>query len=186
MEAKNINLEKRSILRAKKDKEAFEFLYSKYFSRINNFVFHRVKDKHIKDEIVSNTFFKAMENIENFNINGYENNNFSAWLYRIAISEIGNYFRNEKKQKRVKEEINKKPDKGSPMKPDIDFETVREKMRELSEYEINLITLRFFEKLKHSEIAGILQEKTNTIRVQVHRALKKLYKLLEGDNHEKF
>jgi len=58
MDSKEINLEKEAIKKAKQDRESFEFLYSKYFPKINNFVFHRVKDKCIKEEIVSNTFLK--------------------------------------------------------------------------------------------------------------------------------
>ncbi|MBS3742162.1 MAG: sigma-70 family RNA polymerase sigma factor [Candidatus Cloacimonetes bacterium] len=185
METKEINLEKKAIKKAKRDRDAFDFLYRKYFSRINNFVFHRVKDKDVKDEIVSNTFFKAMNKIDTFELEQYQENTFSAWLFRIAISEIGNFFRTEKKHRKVKKAIHHNQHDGKEINRQIDFETVCKKLRNLSEYEQNLITLRFFEKLKHKEIANILQQKTNTIRVQIHRTLKKLHKFLEDNNYDK-
>ena len=40
--------------------------------------------------------------------------------------------------------------------------------------EQNLITLRFFEKLSYKEIADIYNKKEGTIKVQMHRLLKKL------------
>ncbi len=38
MDLENIQLEKEAIRKAKRDKEAFEFLYRKYFPKINNLI----------------------------------------------------------------------------------------------------------------------------------------------------
>jgi len=53
-------------------------------------------------------------------------------------------------------------------------------MQKLSDKDQTIIVLRFFEKLKHQEIAEILQKKEGTVKVRLHRALNRLRENLEG------
>ncbi|MEA2104294.1 MAG: RNA polymerase sigma factor [Candidatus Cloacimonadota bacterium] len=176
-------IEKSAIRKAKSDPRSFDYLYQKYFPRINNFVFHRVKDENIKNEIVSNVFFKAMKKITLFKLKKIRINSFSAWLFRIAINETNDYFRKENREKKIRSQMeNRNP---ISFKYPINFDIIQEKIQQLPFYEQNLISLRFFEKFKHKEIAYILGKKENTIKVQMHRTLQKLRKLLEGEiNYE--
>jgi len=64
---------------------------------------------------------------------------------------------------------------------DLDYDSLKEAIRALPLYEQNLISLRFFEKMKHKEIATVLKQKEVTVKVQVHRTLEKLRDFLQGD-----
>lgn len=170
--------ERKIILKAKKNIKVFDYLYRKYFPKINNFVFHRVNNEAIKNDIVSNIFFKAMKKISVFRLKNSSDSAFSSWLYKIAINEINQYYRNIKREEKIKNNLKNNPQPVSQTDSEIDFDIVKDKMRNLSLYEQNLIALRFFEKMKNKEIAQILGKKENTIKVQMHRTINKLRKLL--------
>ena len=179
MTKSEFQIEKSAIRNAKNDPHSFDYLYQKYFPRINNFIFHRVRDEDIKNEIVSNVFLKAMRKISLFKLKRIETNSFSAWLFRIAINETNDYFRKANRERKIRTRMENR----NPISSEdpISFEIVQKKIQYLSFYEQNLISLRFFEKFKHREIAHILGKKENTIKVQMHRTLQKLKKLIEGD-----
>ena len=63
----------------------------------------------------------------------------------------------------------------------LDFEIVRAELKNLSNLEQNLITLKYFEKLSYKEIAEIYKKSEGALKVQVHRALKKLRTALYGE-----
>ncbi len=172
--------EKKIILKAKKDIKAFDYLYRKYFPKINNFVFHRVNEEAAKNDIVSNVFFKAMKRLPLYRFKNSRNCAFSSWLFKIAVNEINQYYRNEKREGSIRNNLKNNFQPVSKTLPEIDFDIIKEKMRNLSLYEQHLISLRFFEKMKNKEIAQILGKKESTIKVQVHRTINKLRNILRG------
>jgi len=68
---------------------------------------------------------------------------------------------------------------GKPIK--IEYAIVEKYMVELKENEQNLISLRFYEKLSYAEIGEILKKKEGSIKVQMHRLLKKLRERIEKE-----
>jgi RNA polymerase sigma-70 factor, ECF subfamily len=168
----DLDSEREIIKRAKKNIGDFDMLYEMYFPKINNFVYHRVYDDAVKNEIVSNVFFKAMKKLNLFRFLDSKKCTFSSWLYRIAVNEINQYFRDRKRDRTLVDKfINKQPDKGDPV---IDFKIVKQKMTVLSTEEQNLIALKYFEKLKHKEISEIYKISESNVKVRLHRAMKKL------------
>jgi len=167
--------EKDIILKAAKDPSAFEYLYEKYFPAIYKFVIIRVNDRNNAEEIVSTVFFKALKHIGNFR---WRQIPFSAWLYRIAVSEIGNHYRGEKRSRTlgnkvmIEEEI---PD--SPVS-EMSFDFIHEYIKQLPQRDQDIITLRYFDKKSFEDIAVILGKRETTLRVILHRALNKLEKLI--------
>lgn len=171
--------ERERIIKAKKDISEFDYLYSKYFPRINNYIFHRVKDEAVSNEIVSNVFFKAMKKLSYFRFFQSRKSSFSSWLYRIAMNEINQYFRDRKRETVIQKKVNWNYVKGKEI--ELDYEHLQDQLQKLNSNDQNLITLRFFEKLSYNEIAEILQEKEGTIKVRMHRLLKKIRSKIEKE-----
>ena len=167
---------------AKKDLRYFDLLYRKYFPKINNFVYHRVQDDGIKNEIVSNVFFNAMKKISHFRYFESRKSSFSSWLYRIAVNEVNQYYRDRKKEKKMSEILrwNDLPTDSDDDR-DEEFKLIDEALKKFPQEQQNLIVLRFYEKLRYREIAEIMKKKEVTVKVQIHRILKKLKSNLEGD-----
>ena len=167
--------EKDLISNAKKDYQAFEYIYEKYMTQIFQYVMYRVYNREVAEDIVSVVFFKAMKNLHLFK---WRKIPFSAWLYRIAFNEICNYAKKEKKQEKIRQSILKdEPKIYYEMKlgnNDKSFQFVHEYLNKLPVKDRDIITMRFFEKKTFSEIAQITGKNESTLRVNLHRSLKKL------------
>ena len=62
------------------DEAAFTALLKKYEKQIHTFVWKRVRDYHIAEEITQDTFLKAYEKLDTLR----DPDRFSGWLYMIA------------------------------------------------------------------------------------------------------
>ncbi len=174
-----MNTEKDRIIKAKKNLREFDYLYRKYFPKINNFVFHRVTDESVRNEIVSNVFFKAMKRLSLFRFLDSKRCSFSSWLYRIAVNEVNQYYRNRKRDEKIREmhKLNPEPISSN----ELNFEIVRKKIETFNLEEQNLIALRFFEKLSYKDIAEISKKKEGAVKVRIHRILNKLRESLKRE-----
>lgn len=176
--------DKELVEKAKKDINAFDELYKKYFPLINRFIYHKVSEEEVRRDIVSNVFFKAVKNIYKFKY--LYKGAFSGWLYRIAINEVTDYYRKNGRTNKLVQEV--KLNQVSPLSEDIeiDYDNLRKGIKKLNEKEQNVIILRYFEKMSNLEIANILGKKEGAVKVQVHRAMQKLKTImveLEGRNN---
>jgi len=176
--------EREIINQAKKDPQAFDYIYDRYMPQIFQYVMYRVYNREVAEDIVSIVFYKAMKNIKLFE---WRPNKipFSAWLYRIAYNEICNNAKKEKKHDKIlKNHMSEEPEAYYEMTHDEDqksFEFVHEYLQKLSQKDQDIITLRFFEKKSFAEIAQITGKNESTLRVNLHRALKKLESLMPSE-----
>ena len=176
--------ERELIKRAKSDIQAFDKLYRLYYPKINNFVYYRTFNEDIRNEVVSNIFYKAMKNLTRFRFLDSHRSSFSGWLYRIAISEINQYYRDRKRDLKIAYgKHNEVP--AEKLEYPYEFKNVKKCMAQMDDYEQNLIALKYFEKKPYKELTEIFGKKESALKVKVHRTLKKLKKLLEQEkNHE--
>lgn len=169
--------EKEMVKEAKRDVQSFEHLYDKYFLQIFKYIMLRVNDRDIAEEICSNVFYKAMDKIHLFK---WKSIPFSSWLYRIASNEISNYFRKEKKNKKLVDALIVEKDDChyDDYEEYFDFKFIHQYIKKLPEKDQQVIVLRYFEKLSFESISQIMNKKENYVRVILHRALRKLEKII--------
>lgn len=166
------------IVKAKYDTAAFDQLYDRYFLQIYKFVLLRVKDRDTANDVVSDVFYKAMSKISLFK---WRSIPFSSWLYRIAINEISNHFRREKKQQKLIGGLAMEDEQyTSPADADdtVSYDFIHKYIKKLDQRDQDVIILRYFEKKSFQEISEIIGKKEGYIRVILHRALKKLEQTL--------
>ena len=85
--------EKRLVGLAKSgDGEAFAQLYEAYFDRVYRFIFFRVTDGQIAEDLASQVFLKAWQNLHRYHPRGP----FLAWLYAIARNTVIDNYRTRK------------------------------------------------------------------------------------------
>ena len=176
------NLEEEQIKNAKNNPSLFEPLYSKYYKRILGFVYKRMESLEEAREVTANVFTKALINIRKFEYRGFQ---FSSWLHRIALNEIGQFYRDAKKMRvisidsvgvrRIASETHKDSESLSPI--------LANAIQELSEDEVLLIELRFFEGKSFSEMGTILEITENNAKVKTYRVLDKLREIFNKLNN---
>lgn len=76
----------------KGDQEAFAKLYGLYYDRIVSFIYKKISNFEVSEQLTQETFLKAFKNIRK-----YENkvNTFGPWIFRIAKNLTNNYLGRE-------------------------------------------------------------------------------------------
>ena len=85
---------------AKRDLKMFEPLYNKYHEQIFRYVYQKIESEYMAKDITSQIFLKAMNHIHQYQFKGVP---FSSWLYRIAMSEVNQSFKDKKAEEKAKE-----------------------------------------------------------------------------------
>ncbi len=179
-----INLEHEQIKKAQHNVTDFAPLYDSYFLAIFNYVLKRVQDEHRAAEITSDIFAKALFKISTYNFKGLP---FSSWLYRIARNQIIDFYRKDKSNKYLQvseQELNYLAENSvKEINTEMDRENKTKQLvlalGKLSDENIELIELKFFENRSYKEIAAIINTNENNARVKTNRALAKLKDLIK-------
>jgi RNA polymerase sigma-70 factor (ECF subfamily) len=165
---------------AKTNDDAFTALYDFYLPKIYSFIFKRIGQKEITEDIVSATFIKVFTGLKSFKSN--HNNSFCAWVYRIANNNLIDYYRKHGRQividiSRIKEPA----DESQDLQADFEFQAnrvaVAKTMARLPEKDRKIIQLKFFAELDNGEIAKVMGLTPNNIGVLAYRAIKKFQTL---------
>ena len=164
------------VAKAKKDMKYFEVLYRKYYSQIFKFVRKRVANADLVNDITSQVFLKAMLNLQKYKHQGFP---FSSWLYRIALSELGDMFRAETAERALKVEWSNSTDLLNDIDnpgSETDVNQLAAGLNSLSEDSLSMIEMRYFEKRSFREIGEILGIAENNAKVKSFRIVNKLRK----------
>jgi len=169
-----IDQEWEDVKAAQKNAAAFRPLYERYYEQIFRFVYRRTAEEALTADICSQVFLKAMQKIKTYTFRGVP---FSAWLYRIANNEITQHYRHAKKSRVVSiqeiqlEEMTDEID-------NFDYEKQRNNLlnalNNLSESDMQIIELRFFEQHSFKEVGQILNITENNAKTRTYRALEKI------------
>ena len=172
------------IAEARSNPAAFVRLYRSHYDAVFRYCVHRLFERQIAEDVTSDVFLKVVENIHRFKGNEQQ---FRNWLYRIATNAVNNYLRKTARRNRLlkvaREQANSQvADCGESADK---LTLLREAVFVLKPRYQTIITLRFFENLKLTEIAEMLGSSPGTVRSQLSRALAKLRKVLATEFTEK-
>jgi RNA polymerase sigma factor (sigma-70 family) len=158
---------------------ALESLFDSCYDRIYAFCVHRLFCRTAAEDITSQIFLNAAKGFGS--IAGQESETQVRWLYGIATNQCNSYIRQHLRRRKIFEkyqtEYKHQPDE---VEPTPDWTHVYAGIAQLKEIEQTVITLRFFEEMSYDEIAAIIKKRQNSVRVILHRGLKKLRKLLNS------
>lgn len=167
----------RLIARARGDSEAFIRLYRMHYDSVFRYCAHRLFNRAAAEDVTSQVFLKVVEKFASFK---GDEQQFRSWLYRIATNAVNHHLRKVARRNNLLERAC-----GQTNGPAGGCRASSEKLALLREAVLDLrprcqaiITLRFFESLKMTEIAEVLGSSPGTVRSQMARALAKLRKVL--------
>jgi len=176
--------EKLLIEEAKKDPANFCKLYQLYFDKIYNFLLSRCGQVELAEDITSQTFLSAMEKIKQFK---WQNVSFGAWLFRIAINNLNSHYRKNNRIILTEDEnliqIMDIKEQSDSLVTELENKErateLYQAIQKLTDYDQNLISLKYFQYQSYQEIAEILKIPVSTVGVKLHRAINKLKKIIE-------
>lgn len=156
----------------------FSKIYQSYYKKVFDFVYKRINNKEITEDLTSEIFEKIMHSINDFQWQGIT---LSAWIFRISRNHIIDHYRKNNKFKTDKsfEEIanmlvSNAPSLDYMLENSEDEINLYNALRELNTDEQFLIYYKFFEEMSNKEIAQITGISETNIGTKLHRIRKKL------------
>jgi RNA polymerase sigma-70 factor (ECF subfamily) len=131
-------------------------------------------------DITSQVFFKALCNLHKYQFKGLP---FGSWLYRIAKSEIYQWFRDQSKMQTSDfDSLNLSKFFESYQEDDNEENILKLQkcLKSLKQDELKLIALRFYDGLSFRDIGELLNVHENNAKVKCFRSVAKLKKLYFG------
>lgn len=160
------------VAQAKKgDTDSFGKIYDELARPIYNFLFARVRQKQITEDLVQTVFLKAWHNIASYKPS--RKAKFSTWLYQIANYTLIDYWRTKKDTVDI-DAVSNLSDFAKDPKLYEKYDYLLNAMSELpAEYQ-TVLELRFRQDLNVAEVAEIMNKSQVGVRVLQHRAVKAL------------
>ena len=163
--------EKDLIARAKVDRQAFLEIYDAYFQKIYDYAYYRTLSQVEAEEITSQTFLAALENIQRIE---YRNVPIIVWLYKIASNALTDMFRKQGRTVQLQEEQVMTVTYNEPETIALgnsEREQLLECIHALPPLQQQAIILRYIQNLSYKEIAGILEKSEGAVKQLLHRGL---------------
>ena len=165
------------------DEEAFTALVKKYEKQIHTFVWKRVRDYHVAEEITQDTFLRAYEKLGTLR----DPSRFSGWLYMIATRCFLTWLGEKRIPMQSLEAMSNAEIEALFYAQYMAEQTEKlatEQQREVVEYllqklparERTAVVLHYLSEMTCEEIGDFLEVSPNTVKSQLHRARERLKK----------
>ena len=157
------------------DTEAFARLYACYVERITRYVYFRVTDHQLAEDITSRIFIKMLEKLKTYQVGQLP---LIAWLYRMAHNAVIDHYRTKRTLISL-EDVNQaevRQEDGIEEKLDLQVKSqqLRAALQVLTEEQQKVLILKFIDGLSTREIARRLGKQQGAVRGLQMRALQKL------------
>jgi RNA polymerase sigma-70 factor (ECF subfamily) len=170
------------VVLAKTQAAALGRLYELYYDRIFRFCVHRLFNRTTAEDVTSSVFLTVARTIRDFK--GRTEQDFRSWVYTIAANQANAHIRKTMRRKRLMENAAVRwqvDEEDSAQWSSLDWPTLYAAIGELKPEHQTILTLRFFENMDYDEIGRVVDVRPATIRVMLHRTLRRLQEVLRGD-----
>ena len=170
-----LEVERRQILAAQRDREQFAPLYERYVDQIYAYAYGLTRSREQAEDVTAATFAKAMEELPRFEWRGVP---YSAWLYRVA----GNLVARSKRRPgwiELQPQLLAAPgDPADVAEGHARAAEVRAEVAALPTDQRQAVLLRFGGDLRNREIAEIMGRSEGAVKLLTFRALTTLRRRL--------
>ncbi|MDO8626768.1 MAG: RNA polymerase sigma factor [Candidatus Magasanikbacteria bacterium] len=179
----NSSLEQKRLLyrlQIEHDPEAYATLYDLFVKQIYRFVYFKVASREEAEDITSEVFLKAWHYLQE----NKEVKSFSGLLYKIARNAIIDLYRSKSARPEAliidaEFDLASEPDLALGVESKIEHARILGALKKLKQEYQEVLTLRYVDDLGINEIAEIISKNEISVRVTIHRALKRLKEILQ-------
>jgi RNA polymerase sigma factor (sigma-70 family) len=171
------------------DEKALEILINRHNQRITSFIYSKVLDRDVTEDIFQDTFIKVIKTLKKGNYS--EEGKFLPWVMRIAHNLIIDYFRKNKRMPKFEgnEDFNifsvigdeKLNVEKQLIKDQIDTD-LRYLIEELPDDQKEVLLMRIYRDMSFKEISESTGVSINTALGRMRYALINLRKIIEKHN----
>ena len=164
----------------------FEQIYQTYFADVFRYIRRLSNDEHIAEEITADTFFKAIQSIDNFR----GDCDIRVWLCQIAKNNYLSYLKKHRNTQSIEDLAwGFLPDPAEPMETQFarreEAARIQKTLHEIPEPYKEVFMWRVYAELSFKQIGQVFGKSENWACVTYHRARAKIREKLEGTNNEK-
>ena len=168
------------------DESALATLIQRHQSKIFGFIYSKVNDRDLSDDIFQDTFIKVIKTLKSQSYN--EEGKFLPWVMRIAHNLVVDHFRKSKKMPLQRETdeysvFNFMTDNGLNIEGQMISDQVASDLTklldELPEDQKEVLIMRMYQDLSFKEIAELTGVSINTALGRMRYALLNLRKIIE-------
>ena len=164
--------------------EAFGLIYDRYVDTVFRFVYFRVGNRQLAEDLTSDTFLRALKRIGSFTWQGRD---LGAWLVTIARNLVADHFKSGRYRLEVTtgdvldaDREDRGPE-GSPESAVVDHITnvaLLTAVKQLNPEQQECIVLRFLQGMSVAETAQVMGKNEGAIKALQYRAVRTLGRLL--------
>ncbi|WP_211191742.1 ECF subfamily RNA polymerase sigma factor, BldN family [Actinoplanes sp. TBRC 11911] len=164
--------------------EAFGLIYDRYVDTVFRFVYFRVGNRQLAEDLTSDTFLRALKRIGSFTWQGRD---LGAWLVTIARNLVADHFKSGRYRLEVTtgdvldaDREDRGPE-GSPESAVVDHITnvaLLSAVKQLNPEQQECIVLRFLQGFSVAETAQTMGKNEGAIKALQYRAVRALARLL--------
>src|ERR1700674_2590946 len=166
------------------DLDAFSETYRRYFPRLFAYVYARVGQVHLAEDLVADVFERAYTKADSLR----SKEAYSTWLFTIARNAIISNARKHSRETIVDPDV---MGDISPSTASVETEilareeqsAVARLVREFPQREQDIISLKFDAELSNHQIAEIMDLSEPNVRVIIFRTLRKLRELMIAERN---
>jgi RNA polymerase sigma-70 factor, ECF subfamily len=166
------------------DTEAFGLIYDRYMDTVFRFIYFRVGNRQLAEDLTSDTFLRALKRIGSFTWQGRD---LGAWLVTIARNLVADHFKSGRYRLEVTTgdvldaEREDRGIEGSPESAVVDHitnVTLLTAVKQLNPEQQECIVLRFLQGFSVAETAQAMGKNEGAIKALQYRAVRALARLL--------
>jgi len=168
------------------DEGAFSVLYERYYRRVYNFIFLRLRDHADTEEAVQEAFTAIFRSVSSFR----GRSSVSSWIYGIAKNTANHHIRQTAAHaRRIDRMLQESPlhvlgsAAGTP-EEDLALrrcaESVRDEFAELSDWQSEIFEMRHLDNLPISEICARTERSPDAVRSSLFRVKRLIVAAIEN------
>ena len=167
-------------LARKGDSEAFGLLYDHYQGSVYRFLFYRTRSSTLAEDLTSETFFRALRNMQNFRWQGKD---FGAWLMTIARNLATDHFKAGRTRLELTTEdmgLHDDATEGpeTAVLASLTNELLLKALTELPAEQQDCLIMRFLQGMSIAETAAVLGRSEGAVKQLQLRGVRNLAKLM--------
>lgn len=168
------------------DENALAILIKRHQSKIYGFIYSKVTDRDISDDIFQDTFIKVIKTLKSNSYN--EEGKFLPWVMRISHNLIVDHFRRNKKMPMYRETeefsifsimTDNSPNIENRIITDQVESDLKRLIMELPDDQKEVLQMRIYQDLSFKEIADLTGVSINTALGRMRYALMNLRKVID-------
>jgi RNA polymerase sigma-70 factor (ECF subfamily) len=171
---------------ARRDPRAFEALYRKYVAQVYSFALYELRNVPAAEDLTAQVFLRALAGLPGFREQGQPPaSSFRVWLFQIARNTLSNERRRARRHPEapieLAEMVPAKTDVANEVAARDELARAREAIDGLPEAGRRALVLRFVHEMSTREIGQVLGRSDGSVRVLIHRAVRRISHQVERD-----